>query len=146
MGSFVYHRVLQTKFGVWLTLGQPPHVANLKQHFPGAPLKQSAAQKMGIKMSTATGDLFDNLGECDVPVHTEEGRHYSTTFQNAKVSTPILSTGRMADSECIATFQKDGGTTLHEPSGAISSVIRCYGVYRVTRLVGPKLLNTRSPF
>ena len=48
------------------------------------------AQKMGIKMSTATGQPFENKGEFTVPFHKQEGHQYTTTFQNADVTMPIL--------------------------------------------------------
>ena len=70
--------------------GSAPHVANLKQHFPGAKLRPSLAQKLGIQMSTATGQPFANLGEFEVPFHTQEGHPYTTTFQNAEVSMPNI--------------------------------------------------------
>ena len=34
--------------------GSAPHVANLKQDFPGVSLRDSQAQKLGIQMSAAT--------------------------------------------------------------------------------------------
>ena len=132
--------------GVWWIPVLPPHVANLKQQFPGAKLRPSLAQKLGIQMSTATGQPFANLGEFEVPFHTQEGHPYTTTFQNAEVSMPILSTGRMADSGCTSTFKKDGGTIHHEPSNAVSHFIRCHGVYFVNMVVDPELLNTGAPF
>ena len=126
--------------------GSAPHVANLKRHVPGATLRESMAQKRGIKMSTATGQPFDNKGVFSIPFSTQEGHTYSTTFQNAEVSMPTLSTNRMADSDCVSTFKKNGGTILHEPSGEVSHFIRCYGVYFVKLVVNPELLNVGAPF
>ena len=114
--------------------------------FPGAELNHSVAHKLGIKLSTATGQPFENKGELTVPDHTQEGHQYSTTFQNADVTMPNLSTGRMADSDCASTFKKDGGTILHEPFGEISHFILCYCVYSVKLVVGSNILNTGAPF
>ena len=97
-------------------------------------------------MTTATGDAFSNNGQFDVAFATKEGHRYSTTFTNADVTMPILSTGRMADSDCLSTFGKNGGTILHTPSGEISEFIRCYGVYFVKLVVDPNVLNEGQPF
>ena len=96
-------------------------------------------------MTTATGGVFSNNGKFGIAFTKQEGHAYSTTFQTADVTMPILSTGRMADSDCVSTFRKDGGTILHEPSGEISHFIRCHGVYFVKLTVDANVLNTGAP-
>ena len=51
--------------------------------------------------------------ESTVEAEPEEGYKRVYTFQNADVTVPILSTGRMADHDHTSTFKKDGGF-IHE--------------------------------
>ena len=126
--------------------GSAPRVAVMHRHFPGAKLRASAAQKAGTCMATATGGLFQNLGEFDLPFHTQEGHAYNTTIQHANVTVPILSTGRMADHHHKSTFEDTGGTIEDKLTGNVSQFIRCHGVYFIKLVVDEQILNTGSPF
>ena len=98
-------------------------------------------------MATATGDLFQNLGEFDLDFKTQEGHHYKTTMQHAEVSVPILSTGRTADHDHTSLFKKDGGTITDDITGNVSKCIRCHGVYFIQLDVDEKILNpSGQPF
>ena len=97
-------------------------------------------------MATATGAVFENKGEFDLEFKTPEGHRYKTTIQNADVTVPILSTGRMADHDHTSTFQKAGGFIKDDLTGNISKFIRCHGVYFIQLTVDEAMLNAGLPF
>ena len=97
-------------------------------------------------MATATGALFDNKGEFDLHFKTAGGHSYQTTIQNADVTVPILSTGRMADHDHTSTFKKDGGFIHDDLTGNVSNFIRCHGVYFTKLIVDDHILNSGAPF
>ena len=58
--------------------------------------------------STAVGSPFDAHGEFKVHFTTQEGQKRHVTFQNAPVTVPILSSGKMCDEGNEITYNKKG--------------------------------------
>ena len=84
---------------VWALVdsGSAAHVADARRHFPGATVRESDAQRRGVHYVGATGDQIANLGEAQVSYWTPDGQQRMTTFQNATVGMPILSTSLICE-------------------------------------------------
>ena len=110
--------------------GSAPHVASHRRHFPGAELRPGDKDRKGA-FTTATGDPFGAEGEFTVPFKTQEGHARKVTFENAEVTVPIRSGGKMADEDNALTFVKNGGWVHDLVTNEISRFIRAHGVYRI---------------
>ena len=108
--------------------GSAPHVADHKRHFPGATLKPSKS-KNTAEFATATGDPFAADGEFRVAFKTQEGQQRHVTFQNAPVTVPIVSSGKMCDEDNEITYTKTGGYIKDCITGGVTKIQRGYGVY-----------------
>ena len=89
--------------------GAAPIIANLAKHFPGCVIRPSAGSKSGAQYQNANGKPFANRGEFNLPCRTNEGQSWDIIFQDADVSLPILSTGRLADAEYEIVYRKHDG-------------------------------------
>ena len=86
--------------------GSAAHVADVSKHFPGAPVRESAAPKQGVKYVGATGDTISNRGEAEIHFWTPDGQNRMTVFQNASVGMPILSISKLTDEGNDVLFTK----------------------------------------
>ena len=80
--------------------GSAANVANHQKHFPGAVLRKSRGQLNGVRYVTAGGGELANEGEFDIVFRqqADDGSETMrrTTFQNADVGMPSLSTHEIA--------------------------------------------------
>ena len=91
--------------------------------------------------TNANGGHFKNEGEFNIDFFTKSGRPRHITFQNADVSMPIISIGKLTDAEHEVTFTATGGRILHLKSGEIDEFIRLHGVYWIELNVDETLLK-----
>ena len=91
-------------------------------------MEQSPAAD-SVEFATATGDIFGSKGQFTVEAESMEGYKRKYTFQNADVTVPILSIGKLTDDEHDVMFKKHGGKIIHVPTGEEIHFIRRHGVY-----------------
>ena len=103
--------------------------------FPGTKLDPSSASTGAF--AAANGSPIHNLGNFQVDFWTQEGHARQITFQNANVSFPILSTGRIADNNNTIWYDKDGGEIVDMQTGETSRFVRAMGVYWIQMALTP---------
>ena len=123
--------------------GSAPHVASHKRYFPGAELRPSPASRKNA-FATATGAPFGADGEFTVPFQTQEGHQRKVTFENADVTVPILSGGKLADEDNALTFLKWGGWVQGLHTGDISKFVRAHGVYWIKLVCEDGVLKPKA--
>ena len=97
--------------GAWAMLdsGSAPNVADVPKHFPGHPVRESKAQRKGVKYVDASGGQIPNEGETCLVHRDEKQGDFGFVFQNGKVHCPILSVRKMVRRGCRVTFKRGGG-------------------------------------
>ena len=92
-------------------------VVDAQNELPGHTIKKSKAQHNGVQYSAANGTRIPNEGKVQVSARTIDGIELPPlTFQNAKVSMPILSVRRLVRKGSRVEFL-DGGGIIHLPDG-----------------------------
>ena len=120
--------------------GSAAHVADVLKQFSGAVIRESDAQRRGVKYVGATGDETANRGEADICFYTPDGKRCMTTFQNASVGMPILSVSKVTAEGNYVLFGDKGGLIFHTETGTTTPLIKRLGVYFV-QLKIPKKKN-----
>ena len=76
-----------------------------------------------------------------IPATSMEGYERTFTFDDADVTVPILSIGKLTDNDNDVLFQKRGGKIIHVPSGEEIHFKRMHGVYFIIFNVNRALLK-----
>ena len=118
--------------------GSAPNVANHARQFPGSKITPHAKRP---EFQTATGQVFNSKGEMVIPATSLEGYERVFTFDDADVTVPILSIGKLTDDGNDVLFQKRGGKIIHIASGEIIHFKRMHGVYFITFNINSALLK-----
>ena len=121
--------------------GSAAHVADVLKQFPGATIRESEAQRLGVKYVGATGDETANRGEADICFLTPDGQQRVTTFQNATVGMPIRSISKVTAEGNYVMFGDKGGYIFHVETGQLTPLIKRLGVYFVQLKVPRKLVE-----
>ena len=131
---------------VWALLdaGSAVNVVDFEKHFPGIKVKESSAQRKGVKYLTAGGGEIPNRGEGEIHYKTVIGEHKVTVFQNASVGMPILSTNCVAHEGNDITYRKTDGYLTNTTTGKQTPFIEREGVYFMQMQV-PKAALERPP-
>ena len=87
--------------------------------FPGYPLDETAASRVGEVFLTVAGDPIPQLGEKQVLICTESGDIRSIKAQCSIVAKPLLSVKRMTEAEQFVGFCKEGGFVLDSGIGKV---------------------------
>ena len=118
---------------IWALMdaGSAVHVADLEKHLPGVKVRESAAQKCGVRYQCANGGEIPNKGEGLVRFKTEAGIEKTIVVQNAEVGMPIISTNKLAKEQNDIVYRADDGYILHLPTGQRTPFVARDGVYFV---------------
>lgn len=80
-----------------------------------------------------------------VQAQSEESRTRTYTFQNAPVTAPILSIGKLTDDDNDVLFQTRGGNIIHVSSGEEIAFVRRHGVYFIKLNIDWRILQPEEP-
>ena len=129
--------------GLWCILdsGSSIDAADHSKHFPGSKIHKTMS--LGATYQTATGEPFHNMGEMEIPFQTENRHDKQVSFNNAKVSMPILSMTRSNNNGHRTTLDDEWGDsyTVHKESGEEDPVVNRLGVYFMKIYVNKRLLK-----
>ena len=80
-----------------------------------------------------------------IPAVSLEGHKRTYTFDDADVTVPILSNGKLTDDGNDVLFQKRGGKIIHLETGEIIHFKRMHGVYGITMNINNELPRPPPP-
>ena len=100
---------IKNKIWAMIDSGSEPTIANCSRVFPKHPIKQSEAQKRGVRYVSATGNTVENKGEVDITHRDPDICDFHFTFQHADVHCPIISVKYLVGLKCKVLFSDDGG-------------------------------------
>ena len=112
-------------------------VVDAEKELPTHNIQKSKAQHNGVQYAAANGSRIPNEGKVQVTARTTDGIPLPPlTFQNAKVSMPILSVRRLVRKGSRVEFL-DGGGIIHLPDGKGVNFIEKFGLYFIHLIVDP---------
>ena len=133
---------------VWALLdaGSAVHVVEFAKHLPGIKIRESKAQRHGVKYLCAGGARIPNKGEGVAKFQTEDGQDKSMVFQNAEVGMPVMSTNGVAvDWNAEITYGADKGHVTMLANGKRTNFIMRDGVYFIEMRVPRKVAQEPPP-
>ena len=123
------------------------HCVNADKELPDHEVESSPGQQNGQTMETACKGILHNHGQILVDFETQEGIRSNVTFQNVKVSTPILSVRKLVRKGHQVAFRKGGGTITAAETGDQMEFVDRGGVYYIKLKILPaKPKSTKSDF
>ena len=117
--------------------GAVVQVLGAQKEVPKHPVQVSKAQAKGTEYVAANGARIANEGKVKLKAVTEEGVELpEMTWQNAKVSMPILSVRRLVRKGSRVEFAGEGGT-IYLPDGNEIKFFEKIGVYMIHLYIQP---------
>ena len=117
--------------------GSAEHCLDAEDELPDHPVERSPGQEIGQVVETAGGHELANIGQVRVEFETQEGFESDVTFQNIKVTTPILSVRKLVRKGHQVQFRKGGGSIVAAGSGQRMDFVERGGVYYITLKIRP---------
>ena len=118
---------------IWALLdaGSAVNVVDFDKHLHGVKVRESTAQRRGVKYLTAGGSEIPNRGEGELQYKSAIGEAKSIIVQNASVGMPIISTSCMAKDGGgnDITYRANDGYITDVGTGRQTPVIQKEGVY-----------------
>lgn len=127
--------------------GSAEHCLDADEELPDHPIERSPGQDIGQVVETAGGHELPNLGQVRVEFETQEGFESDVTFQNIKVTTPILSVRKLVRKGHQVEFKRGGGSIVASGSGQRMDFVERGGVYYIKlKIRPPPTVNSGSGF
>ena len=125
--------------------GSGDHCAWAEDEFPDHEVESSPGQRNGQTMETACKGILNNEGQILVDFETQEGIRSNVTFQNVKVSTPILSVRKLVRKGHEVSFRRGGGTIIAAETGDRMDFVERGGVYYIKLKILPAKPENTKP-
>ena len=119
----------------------PMNVSDHQKHFPGSSLHDT--EDSGTFFS-ATGQPFKSQGKFTVRWRSENGHARSTTYLDAPVSMPIISSHLWNADGFRTTLEAEWGDTLEKATGLRDPVVVRNGTYFMKMRVDKKRLPNKN--
>ena len=121
---------------VMVDSGSYEHCLDAEEELPDHPVERSPGQDIGQVVETAGGHELPNLGQVRVEFETQEGFESDVTFQNIKVTTPILSVRKLVKKGHQVQFRRGGGAIV-AAGGQRMEFVERGGVYYIKMKIRP---------
>ena len=121
------------------------HCLDAEAELPDHEVEPSPGQEIGQTVETAGGHELANLGQVRVEFETQEGLESDVTFQNIKVTTPILSVRKLVKKGHEVEFRRGGGSIVAAGSGERMNFIERGGVYYIKLKIRPPVSRNSQP-
>ena len=132
---------------VMVDSGSGEHCCWAEEEFPDHAVERSPGQQSGQTMETACKGMLQNEGQILVDFETQEGIQSNVTFQNVRVSTPILSVRKLVRKGHQVSFRRGGGTITAAETGDKMEFEERGGVYYIQlKILPPKKKKISSDF
>ena len=109
---------MEVEFEVALDSGSIVHICS-SEDAPGYLLQESPGSKRGQKFIVGDGGVMANLGEMTLNLaEPKAGNEFSSTFQIAKVTRPLMSVGKICDEGYKVIFDRKVARIINEADGS----------------------------
>ena len=125
-----------------LDSGLAPNVCDVTGQLPKHSIRESKAQRRGVKYVTANGGDIPNIGETTVVHRDELQGDFNFVFQHAPgVHAIILSVRKLVNKGCRVSFRKGGGTIRYSDGRKLKFVERMGVFFVPLNILDPDVLK-----
>ena len=129
----------EVEFEVALDSGSIVHICS-EEDAPGYILQESAGSKRGQTFVVGDGGVMANLGEMELNLSEQTGNEFTSTFQIAKVTRPLMTVGKICDEGYEVVFDKNVAKVVAEDGEVVCQFNRQdHGLYTAK-------LRLKAPF